>query len=128
VSKVIHSPIERFAGSVTISDPLTIPQAQAIEVGLSNPERGADGRVFLSVYDNMYMPGIMACVEKWELKNIPDNITAENFPASPRVASHDLAEWLFREICKVYFGELEIPNESSPTPSDTPKATGEAQS
>jgi hypothetical protein len=119
MSKVITSPIERFAGTVTIADPITLPQAQAIERGLVMPEQSADGRVWLSVFDGNQLPAIFACVEKWELTNIPDNVTADNFPASPRVASHKLIDWIFSEIRNVYLGELEIPNESNPPLSDT---------
>jgi hypothetical protein len=119
MSKIITSPIERFAGTVTIADPITLPQAQAIERGLVMPEQSADGRVWLSVIDGNQLPAIMACVEKWELANIPDNVTADNFPASPRVASHKLIDWIFSEIRNVYLGELEIPNESNPPLSDT---------
>ena len=122
MSKVITSPIERWKGSVTIADPLTLPQAHAIESGLTMPQEGADGRIWLSVIDGNQLPAIVACVEKWELQNFPDNVTADNFPASPRVASHKLIEWLFTEIRKVYMGEAEVPNVSSPTLTDTPAA------
>ena len=120
MSKVIISPIERWNGSVTISDPLTMPQAQAIEGGLTMPQENTEGRVWLSVIDGNQLPAIIACVEKWELANLPENVTADNFPASPRVQSHKLIEWLFTELRRVYMGEVEIPNALSPTPSDVP--------
>ncbi len=128
MSKVIISPIERYKGSVTIADPLTIPQAQAVEAGMTKPEMDADGKVFLSVIDGLQLPAIIACVEKWELENIPANISIDNFPASPRKDSHKLIDWIYSEIQKVYFGELEIPNESKPTPSAMPEGMGAAQS
>lgn len=111
MSKVITSPIKRWAGTVTIADPLTISQAQAIENGLAIPEKTDDGRIWYSVIDTNQLPAIFACVEKWELENMPENLTAENFPASPRGESHKLIDWIFSELRKVYFGELEIPNE-----------------
>lgn len=110
MSKIITSPIQRWAGAVTIADPLTISQAQLIEAGMTLPENGEDGRVWLSVIDGMQLPAIFACVEKWELANIPEALTIDNFPASPRVDSHKLIDWLFTEIRKVYFGEAEVPN------------------
>lgn len=119
MSKVITSPIERWKGSVTIADPLTIPQVQAIEAGMTIPEVGNDGRYWLSVTDAMQLPAILACVEKWELENFPEKVTAENFPASPRGDSHKLVEWLFESIRKIYFGEIAVPNESRPMPSST---------
>lgn len=118
MSKKIESPIKRWAGSVTIADPLTIPQAQLIENGVKPVDDaemfdGLDGkkRYYPSVTDKTQIPAILACVEKWELINFPENVTLENFPASPRGDSHKLIEWIFLEILKVYNGELDIPNE-----------------
>jgi len=119
MSKVITSPIERFKGTVTISDLLTFPQAHLIEAGMKHV-KGEDGRVWFSDMDDNQLPAIFACVEKWEIPNLPENLTIKNFPASPRLPTHDFIEWLYGEIKKVYFGEAEIPNASSPTPSDTP--------
>lgn len=123
MSKVIISPIERFKGSVTIADPLTIPQAQAVEIGIDKPEMDAEGRAFFSAFDNLQLPGILACVEKWELDNMPDKVTIDNFPASPRKETHDLISWLYKSIFSVYLGEIEIPNELNPTPSNIAEAT-----
>jgi hypothetical protein len=123
MSKVIISPIERFKGSVTIADPLTIPQAQAVEIGIDKPKTDAEGRAFLSAYDNLQLPGVFACVEKWELENMPDNLSIDNFPASPRKDTHDLISWIYKNIFNVYLGEIEIPNVLNPTPSDIVEAT-----
>ena len=110
MSKTIVSPIKRWPGTVTIAEPLTFPQAQAIEdaIGLPTEEKLVDPkkRVWLSVSDKACLPAIMACVEKWEL----ENFKPDPFPASPRGASHKLIEWLFGEIYKVYIGEFDDPN------------------
>lgn len=112
MSKVITSPSKRWAGTVTISDPLTLPQVELIEAGLELPAgTDGDGRVFFTVLDKPHLPAILACVEKWGLSNLPEAVAADNFPMSPRKASHELIAWLFNEIYKVYMGELEIPNE-----------------
>jgi len=162
VSKVIISPIERYKGSVTIADPLTIPQAQAVEAGFEldsefvmearraflrsvkengeNVKETSDLKTnlitailaekknpFFSESDKMQSPAILVCVEKWNLENF--SLTNDGqLPASPRKDTHKLIEWIYSEIRKVYFGELDIPNESSPTPSVMPEATDEAQS
>jgi hypothetical protein len=110
MSKVINSSFEKWSGSVTIADPITIPQAQLIEAAMRRPDVTEGERVWLSVIDAMQLPAIMGCVEKWELSNMPENITAENFPASPRAESHKLISWLFREISNVWRGDIEIPN------------------
>lgn len=111
MSKKIISPSERWSGSVTIADPLTIPQAQLIEDALERPAKSEDGTVWLTVIDSQRLPAIFACVEKWELSNMPDPLTIDNFPASPRRESSQLIEWLFYEINKVYLGEAIVPNE-----------------
>ena len=113
MSKTITSPIERWAGTVTLADPLTIPQAKLIEAGLESPPDeavNANGKIWLSFVDEMRLPAIFSCVEKWELKNLPEKVTLENFPASPRGDSHKLADWIFTEIVKIYYGESIVPN------------------
>jgi hypothetical protein len=110
MSKIVTSPLQRWSGSVVIADPLTIPQAQAIEAGMSKPEAGDDGRLWLTVIDKMQLPAILACVEKWDLANMPETVTIDTFPASPRADSHKLIDWLFSEIRGVYFGEASVPN------------------
>lgn len=112
MSKRITSPVKRWPGSVTIADPITLPQAKLIENAMRPIESDTgDGRVFLSTVDEARLPAIFACVEKWELDNLPDDMTLETFPASPRGDSHKLAEWIFRELLAVYFGESVVPNE-----------------
>jgi len=112
MSKTITSPIARWQGTVTLSEPLTLPQAEAIEQGLEPPKDiPADGLIFNTVNDKRVMPAIFACVEKWELKDFPVEVNADNFPFSPRGESHKLIDWLFGEIFKIYTGESEVPNE-----------------
>ena len=110
MSKVLTSPIERWAGSVTIADPLTIPQAQLIEAAMRKPETEEGEKVWLTLIDSQRLPAILGCVTLWGLDNIPVNVTAETFPASPRVDSHKLIDWIFSEILKVYLGEAIVPN------------------
>lgn len=116
VSKIITSPIERWAGTVTISDPLTLPQAQAIEAGMTTPKASEDdGRIWLTTIDELKLPAVKLCVEEWKL----ENFTADPFPASPRIDSHKLIDWIFGELLTIYFGEALVPNASSPTLTDT---------
>jgi hypothetical protein len=105
--KVITSPITRWPGTVTIADPLTIPQAQMIEAGMKQPDAQEGERVWLTVIDAAKLPAVIGCVEKWEL----ENFKPDPFPASPRGDSHKLIDWIFREMLTVYFGEAIVPNE-----------------
>jgi hypothetical protein len=111
--KVLQSPSKKWGGSVTIYDPLTMPQVQLIEevINTSVEDKQNGGRVWLSVIDTAMLPAIVACVKEWNLSDFPDTVTLETFPASPRKASHELVKWLFDEIYKVYIGEIQVPNE-----------------
>ena len=109
--KVISSPSSRWPGSVVLSEPMTLPQALAwekcIRVAQLNTEEAT-----LTDYNYALLPGICACVEKWELEGIV-NPTPDTFPATPRKASIELITWLTSEITRVYVGEEEKadPNE-----------------
>ena len=113
MSKKITSPVSRWEGTVTIADPLTIPQAKLIEAGLEPPVDSDEqsGRIWLTVIDEKQLPAVLGCVEKWELENFPQNVTEETFPASPRGDSHKLISAIFRALMAVYSGEAEVPNE-----------------
>ena len=122
--KIVISPVDRFPGTVTLSDPLTMPQVVAIDECLLSrkkyfEEKDIEGQrgyvlktdTFWSKPDSVALDAIFTCVEEWALKNIPEKVTAENFPGSPRAASKALIDWLINEILAVYSGEAEIPNE-----------------
>jgi hypothetical protein len=108
--KTITSPIKRFPGSVTLFDPMTLPQAEAINEARRYffDNKKEQGQYVSNLdLDKPRIPAILACVEKWELENfIPDP-----FPMSPQAARHKLINWLWDEIVKIYDEEEEIPNE-----------------
>ncbi len=109
--KRISSPSSRWPGFVTFSDPLTLPQALAWEKAVRNAQdRTADATI--TDYNYALLPGICACVEKWELEKL-ENLTPDNFPATPRKASIELITWLMNEVSRIYVGEEEKadPNE-----------------
>src|SRR3990172_7386952 len=90
MSKLIISPSKRWPGTVTIADPLTMPQAELIEEGMgTSPEKteGAKPGRWLLAFAKHHLPMILACVEKWELANFPEIVTPETFPISPRMKS-----------------------------------------
>lgn len=73
---------------------------------------GGDGKVnvkWSSREDQLFIPAIRACVEKWDLQNFP--ITDTFFPSSPPQDRHYLIRFLWSHILKVYSAEVEIPNE-----------------
>ena len=102
--KVITSPVERFAGTVTIADPMRIDQAQAVERALKGIRELGD-KPMQSDMDALAIPAIMANVEKWELSGVTDFV-----PASPRPDSALLINWLLMQILHVYSGSGEVPD------------------
>ena len=103
--KIVISPSLRWPGQVSVSSPLTLPQALAWEKAIRNAQSiGGEGT--LTDYNYAVLPGICACVEKWELEGI-DNPTPDTFPATPRKDSVELITWLMNEVSRIYVGEEE---------------------
>jgi hypothetical protein len=119
MSKRVISPSSLWPGAVVLSSPLTLPLALAWEKAekLAAPYRAnihkarADKLdwdiVDVSEIHNIYIPVIFDCVEKWELENMPEDLTAITFPGSPRFESIKLVGWLINSISAIYRGEEE---------------------
>lgn len=107
--KKITSPSSRWPGFVVLVDPLTMPQALAWERAVRTAqELNAQTQ---TEFEAALLPGICACVEKWELTGL-ENVTPDTFPASPRAESAKLVGWLVTEITAIYAGsgEAQDPN------------------
>lgn len=104
--KTIVSPIKRWPGTVTISDPLSYPQVFAWRDAI-RAAQGIEGEAELDVFERnaALVPGVVACVEKWEL----ENFNPDPFPATPAVSSSRLLAWLVEEIGKLFSEAEEIP-------------------
>jgi len=112
MSKVINSPVDNWPGSVTIADPMTIPQAIAFEDALEITNEmiaGKKVKVGNPKYNLELLRGLCPSVEKWELQGLAD-VTPETFPASPKNKSIELLSWLVEEIGSVYSGATQVPN------------------
>ena len=74
-----------------MADPLTFPQYIAWRDAIreAQPHKGDSLR-----YAAALLPGVLACVEKWDLKGF----TPSPFPATPRDSSDKLLTFLVREI------------------------------
>ena len=100
MGKVLSNPPSaRYGGSVELHDPLTFPQYLAWKdaVDTAEPHRGEGGNYTL--YCQALLPGICACVEKWELTDKQSGaslgaLTPATFPATPRISSDKLLAWL----------------------------------
>jgi hypothetical protein len=89
---------------------MSLPQALAWEKCIRDTQQ-LTGDITITDVNYSMLPGIIACVEKWELEGIGN--PPDPFPASPRADSRDLIAWLISEITRVYMGEEEKadPNE-----------------
>lgn len=115
---IITSPVKKFPGTVEIYNQLTLPQVELIEECFDNlPSMKEGGVVALTSLDKPRLAAILACVKEWKLENYPVPTSMETFTLSPRRATHQLIDYIFNHILLVYNGEIDIPNESSPTPS-----------
>ena len=103
--KRVTSPSEKWPGAVVLYDPMTLPQALAWEKAVRSVKNMED-EITMTDINYAMLPGICACVEKWELEGL-ENITSETFPATPRAKSIELIDWLIHEINLIYSGEEE---------------------
>jgi hypothetical protein len=109
MSKVVTSPVKRFPGTVTLSDPLNYPQVITLEEAIS--EAGKLSEPTQAAYNYTLLPGVLKCVEVWSLEGFPASVTADTFPATPRVPSAELLGWLIGEVVALYREADESPNE-----------------
>lgn len=142
--KTRDCPVKGFAGSAVFADPLNVEQVFAIEEaqdlateiepskfltrinearGVLDEQGNAVKAVWTSKADRVFLPAILLCVSEWHIERIPEGVTLDTFPMSPRAASAALVDWLWSQILEIYQGEVTVPNESSPEPTTTQQAT-----
>jgi hypothetical protein len=113
MSKTIESPVKRWPGTVTLSEPLSLPQKGAWEdaQGVASAAHVRGGMAFSWMAH--ILPGILACVEKWELGgDWPKYPSVTNVPCAQK-DTDELAElilWLTKEIQILFFDATDIPN------------------
>lgn len=104
--KIITSKSKTFTGTITLKSPLTWPDYMVVRrcmdqvIGekrvITAGEIGNDDEK-----TNAMIPGICACVEKWELEKFPPVVAPETFPATPRKAVAGLVVQLTAEIFRL---------------------------
>lgn len=106
MGKTISSPVERWPGTVTLYDPMTLLQEAAWEDAFL-AARSAKSRAgsWLAL-----LPGILACVQEWRLEGVPERPTVETFPVRPREDAARLIAWLITEITELYREASDVPN------------------
>lgn len=105
MSKVIQSPVKKWPGSITLQDPLLFPAYMQLKTALDDAAVTDDPQVRMSVT----LPGLCACVEKWDLTGLGE-VKPEIFPASPMRASAELFSWVLGEVMALLTEAEEAPN------------------
>ena len=109
--KVITSPVKRFPGTVTLSDPLTFPQVIAFQDAIGDVQELEEGEKTWPKMLYALLPGIIACVEKWELEGVSEHPTVDTFPGTPLMSAGKLVDWLQGEVTALLVEAETVPNE-----------------
>ncbi len=62
-------------------------------------------------FQHEILAGIIPCVEEWHIDGLPENVTPDTFPGTPKIASARLISWLINEISELYSEAEQVPNE-----------------
>ena len=108
--KIITSTVKKWPGTVTLHDPLTIPQVLTLETAIVAANSLGEGATRTAA-DAAILPGLLACVERFDLAGLPAQIGAETFPGTPRRSSAELIAWLTKEIMRLYAEANDVPFE-----------------
>jgi hypothetical protein len=127
MSKTVSFTSEKWGGSVTFSDPLSMPQEAAFEMAQAEYRTVFSKGGGLSAQMSALLAGVLPCVEKWDLKNFPDSPTLANWPTRPKQEVAKLVAWLLEQCAALYMESVEIPNASRPAPTLTPQAPAQPQ-
>jgi len=99
----------KWKGEVVLHDPLTIQQEADWEYTIAEYRKAVDKGGGVSAMNLAFLPGIIACVSEWKLKDFPERITIENFPSRPRKERANLISFLVTNISEIY--QADDPNE-----------------
>jgi len=105
--KTVDCPIARWPGQVTFKDPLPLADCVKLERAIRVVE-ALDYEPTRSEADELLLPAVLACVERFDLGN---GFTVDPFPGSPKASSARLVAWLITQVIKIYRdeGESEVP-------------------
>ena len=116
--RIITSPVKRYPGTVTLSEPLNFVQLfswrDAHEAAQEYVEAVDSGHLVVRDvlrYQRALLAGALRCVESHTLGGLPATLTADTFPATPIKAALSLAQWLSNEIAALIAEDDEAPKE-----------------
>ncbi len=108
MGKKIISKIPEWKGSITIADPLLLPQVLALRKAQRAFVELGDNPIFVEMVYAEF-DALMGCVEEWNIKG-KDQPTADTFPYTGTKVNQDKSAefflWLHKEI-NVLFAVVE---------------------
>jgi len=112
MSKVVEYTGKKFSGKATLMDP--IPFALVCEwedhrdsladEGWTKEYLEQNGIRALRKYSVMMLPVTLKCFERFELAGLPEHMTFETFPGTPRDDTKALAVFLMGEVSRLIVG------------------------
>lgn len=111
--KIVTVDFPPFVGTVVMPDYLTLPQVLAYEDAndeIRELRETQPAKASLSRMNSINIAVILSIVTEWKVSGIPEGVTAETFPFTPRLQSAKMLAQLTREITAIYTGEIDIPN------------------
>jgi hypothetical protein len=96
-----------FEGEVEIDDHLNYPQLAAYERGMISAQKviETNDSAGFAELRLCVVPGLIACVKAWRLKGVPERVSLETFPSTPKKEAGDLYLWLLGVVRKKIDGE-----------------------
>lgn len=98
---IITSPVEKWPGGVAFKSPIPLADVLKLERAIREAQQLGEA-AGQTEFDAVLLPGLLACVDHFELEGLPADVTEETFPGVPRVASARLIAFLTTEIMKMY--------------------------
>jgi hypothetical protein len=108
MGKTIKSPVKKWPGTVTLYDPLSLPQVVALEDAFAQVKKLGQ-KISLSKQHKELLPAIEDCVASWDLEGIKN--PPSPFPATPRKPANQLLNWLIEEVTALFSEDEEKKSE-----------------
>lgn len=102
MGKTITSPVRRFPGTVTLSDPLSYPQVYAWRDAIEAAQAAGEDAIKAN---GALVSGILSVVEEWHLAGVDP----ARFPATPAQSAAALVGWLVGEISALFAEAETVP-------------------
>ena len=87
----IDTNIERWPGHIVLPEYMNFPQLSLYQRALASAQKNDDSDD-MSVFFEHLLPMAFKIVKEWHIKGLPEDLSAETFPASPALVSFVVTE------------------------------------